>query len=298
MSAAHFLLPKLVSWLKAQGLPQGSHLAAQTIADAFQMSRSPVNEALQQLAEQGVLERRPRRGYFLLLNADQLSVESFVAGSSVADPVQHAYFALADDLLTQQLPLHCSEQELRRRYQLSQTQCQLLMQRIATEGWAERRPGYGWVFSDMLLTPNSLLQSYRLRLALEPAALLEPNYTITAATIAQCRAAELELLNGGIETATADQLHARGVRFHEALVEASGNPFFIDAIKRVNQVRRLLSYRSMRDRQRYRDHCAQHLTILSLLERGQQEQAAQALREHLQHTVHNMSRLSELLSQA
>lgn len=298
MSAAQFLLPKLVTWLKAQNLPKGSHLAAQTIADAFQMSRSPVNEALQHLADQGVLERRPRRGYFLQQDAAQISGADFSVLAQGQDTVQQAYFALADDLLTGSLPRHCSEQLLRRRYVLSATQLQSLMQRIVSEGWAERRPGYGWVFSDMLLTPDSLLQSYRVRLALEPAALLEPGYEISAQTLAQCRAAELHLLNGGIESATADQLHERGVRFHEALVEASGNPFFIDTIKRLNQVRRLLSYRSMRDRQRYRDHCAQHLAILDLLEQGQQEQAAQLLREHLQHTVHNMSRLSDLLAQS
>jgi DNA-binding GntR family transcriptional regulator len=68
--------------------------------------------------------------------------------------------------------------------------------------------------------------------------------------IARCRAAELHLLQGGIETDTADQLHDRGVRFHESLVEGSGNPFFIDTMRRVNRVRRLLSYRSMRDRSR------------------------------------------------
>ena len=35
----------------------------------------------------------------------------------------------------------------------------------------------------------------------------------------------MHLLNGGIETDTADQLHDRGVRFPESLVEASGNAF-------------------------------------------------------------------------
>ena len=97
----------------------------------------------------------------------------------------------------------------------------------------------------MLTTPDSLLQSYRLRLALEPAALLEPGYRLDPKVLERCRAAEMHLLNGGIETDTADQLHDRGVRFHESLVEASGNPFFVDKIRRVNRVRRVLSYRSM-----------------------------------------------------
>ena len=70
-----------------------------------------------------------------------------------------------------------------------------------------------------------------------------------------------------------DQLHDRGVRFHESLVEASGNPFFIDTIRRVNRVRRLLSYRSMQDRKRYKEHCKQHLNLLALLEKERNEEA-------------------------
>ena len=102
-----------------------------------------------------------------------------------------------------------------------------MLSRVAHEGWAERRPGYGWSFSPMLTTPESLEQTYRVRLALEPAALLEPAYCLDPVTAARCRAAELRLLAGAIETDSADVLHERGVRFHEAIVGASGNPFFL-----------------------------------------------------------------------
>ena len=148
----------------------------------------------------------------------------------------------------------------------------------------------------MMTTPDSLLQSYRLRLALEPAALLEPGFRIDKQVLARCRAAEKHLLDGGIATDTADQLHERGVRFHESLVEASGNPFFIDAIKRVNRVRRLLSYRSMQDRSRYRQHCDQHLAILELLEHERNEEAAAQLADHLRSTLDNLARISGLLA--
>ena len=113
--------------------------------------------------------------------------------------------------------------------------------------------------------------------------------------IARCRADEKHLLEGGIQTDTADQLHDRGVRFHESLVEGSGNPFFIDTIRRVNRVRRLLSYRSMRDRSRYKEHCQQHLHLLDLLERGRNEEASAAMRQHLSSTLLNLSKISSLL---
>ncbi|MGR3911659.1 FCD domain-containing protein, partial [Burkholderia sp. SR8] len=156
-------------------------------------------------------------------------------------------------------------------------------------------PGYGWQFSPMLTTPDSLLKSYRLRLALEPAALLEPGYRLEPKVLERCREVEKHLLAGGIETDTADQLHERGVRFHESLVEASGNSFFIDTIRRVNRVRRLLSYRSMQDRERYVEHAKQHLHVLELLERERNEEASEALRQHLLHTLDALSRISAIL---
>ncbi|MNT07990.1 transcriptional regulator NanR [compost metagenome] len=242
------------------------------------------------------MARKPNRGYFLLRDFDAMDqAPADLAPPAADDIVTQSYFRLADELLRGALPMQCSEAQLRTRYALTNAQAQALLARISNEGWAQRRPGYGWEFSSMMTTPDSLLQSYRLRLALEPAALLEPGFRIEKQVLARCRAAEMHLLEGGIATDTADQLHDRGVRFHESLVEASGNPFFIDTIKRVNRVRRLLSYRSMQDRSRYKQHCDQHLAILDLLERERNEEAAAALASHLRSTLDNLARISGIL---
>lgn len=185
---------------------------------------------------------------------------------------------------------------VKEKYELTAAQLKAVLNRIAQEGWAQRKPGYGWEFSSMLTTPDSLLQSYRLRLALEPAALLEPTYHLASDVLEKCRAAEHHLLNGGIETDTPDQLHNRGVRFHESLVEASGNPFFIDTIRRVNRVRRLISYRSMQDRERYTEHCQQHLQVLDLIAKGKRVDAAEMMRKHLQRTLENHQKIRRLLN--
>lgn len=266
------------------------------LADKLRVSRTPVNEALALLHEKGILTREKNRGFFLArpvaTPASELASE---LGIAKADPVSTAYFQIADDLLQGSLPMEVSEQTIKLRYALTATQLNAVLKRITQEGWGERKPGYGWSFSAMLTTPDSLLQSYRLRLALEPAALLEPGYRIDARVIERLRAAELHLLEGGIETDTADQLHDRGVRFHESLVEASGNPFFIDSIRRVNRVRRLLSYRSMRDRARYEEHAKQHLHLLDLLEQQRNADASQALREHLDHTLTALAKITQIL---
>ncbi|ANY16754.1 GntR family transcriptional regulator [Bordetella pseudohinzii] len=283
------LAAQIIGLIQTEGLAPGSHLPAQWLADRLRVSRTPVNEALRGLAGQGLLVRQPNRGYFVAAPARQAEA------SAPPEPGDQAYFRIADDLLNGALPEAVTESQLRQRYQLTVAQLNAVLDRIAAEGWITRRPGYGWEFSSMMRTPDALLQSYRLRLALEPAALLEPGYRLDPAVLARCRQAELQLLQGGIETATADQLHARGVHFHESLVEASHNVFFVDAIRRVNRVRRLLSYRSMRDRKRYRDHCEQHLHILDLIEAQHLAAAAMALREHLQHTLRNIEAIAPLL---
>lgn len=288
---------QILTLIKSDQLKAGDHLPAQALADRLRVSRSPVNDSLLFLAEKGVLTRERNRGYFLVEPiGDTVNTLAASLGVEGPDMVTSVYFQIAEDRLKGALPDEFSEALIKQRYGLTPAQLSEVLGRIANEGWAERKPGYGWQFSSMLTTADSLLQSYRLRLALEPAALLEPNYRLEKHVIERCRAAEQHLLSGGIETDTADQLHQRGVRFHESLVEGSGNPFFIDTIRRVNRVRRLLSYRSMQDRSRYKQHCKQHLNLLDLLEKGRNEDASAAMHEHLSSTLRNLKKITKILA--
>lgn len=287
---------QILEFIQNEGLDVGSHLPAQWLADRLRVSRTPVNDALALLHSHGLLERQKNRGYFLAEPPDGSEMAERVARQSVDDDaVAAAYFDIADDLLRGQLRSEVSEVLLRSRYKLTPAQLKAVLGRIAQEGWVQKKPGYGWEFQTMLTTPESLLQSYRLRLALEPAALLEPGYAIEAAVIERCRAAEQRLLAGAIDTDTPDQLHERGVRFHESIIEACGNPFFIDAIRRVNRIRRLISYRSMQDRRRYREHCRQHLRILDLLAARRNAEASTELRHHLERTLANHQKITHVL---
>ncbi len=296
MKSENSIAAQVLEFIRLEGLVVGSHLPAQALADRLNVSRSPINDALTLLHEKGVLRRERNRGFFLARAIDAPDApSSTVLALHASDVVTRVYAQVADDLLKGLLPDECSEVMLKNRYVLTASQLQAVLNRIAQEGWAHKKPGYGWIFSSMLTTPESLLQSYRVRLALEPAALLEPGYRLDRQVLERCRAAEMHLLNGGIEIDSAEQLHERGVRFHEALVEASGNPFFIDTIRRINRVRRLISYRSMQDRKRYKQHCLQHLQVLDLLEQGRQADASEALRHHLASTLKNLKKIQGLL---
>lgn len=296
MSTESTISKQIVELVKDQSWETGTHLPAQMLADRLRVSRQPINTALAMLHEKGLLTRERNKGYFVGEGFSQgvsdimqtLGIEETTATTAV-------YFRIADDLLKGELPQEFSELLIKTRYNLTASQLNAVLGRIAKEGWAERKPGYGWTFSSMLLTPDSLLQSYRLRIALEPAALLEPGFRLDPQVLEQLRATERHLLAGGIETATADELHNRGVRFHESLIEASGNAFFIDTIKRVNRVRRLLSYRSMRQRDRYPEHCRQHLHVLDLLVKERNDEASEFMKEHLQYTLSSISKIGDIL---
>ncbi|MFO1049085.1 MAG: GntR family transcriptional regulator [Geminicoccaceae bacterium] len=289
---AEGLAARVLAHIKDDRLPPDTHLSAQNLADRFCVSRSPVTLALRLLLAKGVLVHKPNRGYFLAADG-QAQVDAVDFASP--DRLGTVYFQLADDRLQGRLPAQVSETLLRERYSLTRAQLGSLLTRIAQEGWAQRRPGYGWEFSEMLTTPEALVQTYRVRLALEPAALLEPGYRLAPETIQRLRAAEVRLLDGALETDPPDALHERGVRFHESVLAGSRNPFFLEALRRINRVRRLLSYRSMIVRDRYRDQCRDHLEILALLEAGRVAEGSLALRAHLERTIDNLDRIRPLM---
>ena len=283
-----------ITALVADGtLKPGDHLVAQRLADRLGVSRFPIGQAMRVLVERGLLRADPGRGFTVAVDGPGRA-ESSRPESSGHD-LASVYFRVAEDRLSGALPEHIYEKAMRDRYGLTRGQVAQLLSRMAAEGWAERRPGYGWRFSAVLTTPVALEQSYRLRLAIEPASLLEPGYCLERDVLLRCREVEMRLLGGEIETASADALYERGVRFHEAIVGASGNPFFIDTLKRVNRIRRLLVYRSLADRSRYRQQAVEHLELLDLIERGAQADAANLLRTHLEGVMEKLSAVRFLL---
>ncbi|TCR64008.1 GntR family transcriptional regulator [Bosea sp. BK604] len=276
--ASATLAARIVEHIASENLAAGTHLVAQDLAERFTVSRWPINGALKLLLDKGLVEHRANQGYFVASSSIRRAED---AGLTTLDHLSAAYFKIAEDRLDGALPDQVSETYLQKTYGLSRTSLSELMSRIAQEGWVERRTGYGWIFSPVLATPEALEQTYHLRIAIEPAAILDPGFSWNAETSRQLRATETRLLAGAIETIPPAELYDRGVRFHEAIVGASQNPFLLDALRRVNRIRRLLVYRSMIDRARYYRQAQEHLQILDLLDQGRQQEAAEALRTHL-----------------
>lgn len=275
----------IMGLIAARRMAPGHHLPTQELADRFRVSRWPIQEALKILAAKGVARYERNRGYFVCDTSSD--------PESLGLRPQHsarAYFQLATDYFEGALDDQVSETYLRQRYNLTRGQLAELLTRINREGWAERRTGYGWTFAKVLRTPEALRKSYEFRIAIEPASLLVPNYDLPMEEIERCLAVENELLSADIETIPADSLYEKNMHFHETIVAASNNHFFLESLRSINRLRRLFAYKTMSKRIGYYRQHYEHRLILGLLAERRQQEASDALRQHL---IDALNRLKE-----
>ncbi len=262
-----------------QDFEPGQHISAQTVANDFGISRSPVREALQLLLDAGLVVQKPNRGFFVTDSQQQL--ERSNALSAALEDEQSDYQQIADDWRRDALPEEVTEQYLRNRYGITKARLNDLLVRAVREGWAERKPGYGWRFLTVAKTPEAFEKIYHFRMVIEPAAMLDPDYEIDLQMLANLKRIQMRMLDHDIEHQPLERLLSVGADFHEELIKFSGNPYFHQSLVRVNQMRRLLEYRTVFNRERFVEQTQGHLAIIELLERGEIIEASYNMRRHL-----------------
>ncbi|WP_063736449.1 GntR family transcriptional regulator [Streptomyces sp. RTd22] len=270
---------RIVEHIAAEGLSAGTRLVERALADQLKVSRSPVRQALRLLADEGVVAPAERGGYTVSLTGQALAEAP--PAPSAEDDTEDAYLRIAADRLNGDLPDRVTENALARRYDLMPGQLAHILRRIAVEGWIERLPGYGWEFQPMLTSMESYQDSYRFRLPIEPAAILEPGFVVDRKALETVRAQQQRLVDGEIWDIGNAQLYDLNSRFHEVVMDCSHNSVFIDALRRVDRLRRLIEYRRSLQRDRAVVRCAEHVKIADLLLAGQRAEASAYLREHL-----------------
>lgn len=269
----------IVDYARTNTLKKGDHLPAQKLADLFRVSRSPVNDALKFLEERQLVRRELNRGFFL---ADDPAAMPSELGEPVSGEVgEETYFQIADDRLSGTLPDKVSENEIMRRYGISRTNALKILNRMAREGWIERLPGKGWEFRPTLTSGKAYQMAYLFRMAIEPAAILQPSFQIDTVQFRRARDQQQALLDGDYLRLSRSELFQINSGFHEMIVECSQNIYFIESIKRVNASRRLAEYRKTLDRTRLVGQSLEHLRILDLLEAEDFQKAADFMRFHL-----------------
>ena len=268
---------EIVELIESHRLQPGTHLPAKALAEEFSVSRSPVQEALVLLERVGVVQSQKNRGFFVAANENGLeSAKALFRGSDKdAD-----YFRIAKDRVAGKLPEQFTENDLIRHYGLTRPQMQGTLLRMAREGWIERKLGYGWQFLPVLTSPYAHSQTYRLRMAIEPAALFEPTFRVDKKVFSHWRDVQERLLDA-TDIATPDKVFEIGSQFHEMVMRCSHNPFFMEVLQQHNRLRRLLEYQIPIDRNRLVIQCNEHIELLDRLEDGDRYGASILLQRHL-----------------
>jgi len=272
------LAARIVEMIRRDGLEVGARLIEQRLSEELGVSRSPVRKALQFLEATGAVRSEPNRGYQVAQPPSEVA-RLTLAPSQDSD--EAIYLSVADDRLAGALAAEITETELMDRYGASRLQVQRVLNRMAREGVVERKPGRGWTFQAFMNTPESYRESYRFRMIIEPAALVEPGYQIDMAELDKCYREQVELLSGGLEKWSRSELFKPGVHLHETIVAGAHNHVLLEALRKVNQQRRLIEYRAKLDREKMREQCEEHLVLIDLIRRGERVEASHFLRQHL-----------------
>jgi DNA-binding GntR family transcriptional regulator len=173
------------------------------------------------------------------------------------------------------------ERELAQRYGISRTPVRTALHQLAQEYLVELRPGHTAVVRQFSL--RDFADIFEIRLALEPAAARLAATRHDPEGLATIRERFLGLR---LESTPAvlDTHVDLGRALHDFIVEATGNPFLTDAYGRlkgaVAQVRHVTREWYEIEARSYRAH----LRIIDALQRGEPDDSAAAMRQHLQET--------------
>jgi len=268
----------IVALVRRDLQPVGTHLAEAQLAREIGTSRTPVKAALNWLAELGVVTHDAHRGFFLARDPASLTP---LAQELDASPDEPLYLRIAGDRLAAALPDEVGESELMRRYGVARTTLRKALARIAREGWIEPGVGHGWRFLGMIDSREAYDDSFTFRQSIEVAGLLGAKFRCAPGELDELRREQQRIVDGGWQQMTPTELFDANSHFHETLAKWSGNRFIHDAMRRINQLRRLAEYSQTSDRKPRKGQAQEHLAMLDAIDAADLPRAAELMRAHL-----------------
>lgn len=265
------IVENVVEHIAARGLAAGARMNLDGFARDLGVSRTPVLAAFDHLTRLGVLERRPKRGYFVR-QADRH------APARRPDALR-LYDRIIDDMSLGTLAGVASESALMRRYNVDRGELGAVLRRLNREGLAAPSLGRGWVFIEFSL--DVLRQGYKLRSLIEPGMILDPEFEPDQARLDGLRRDHMAMLAKLSAGTPFKETFALDARFHETLAEFTQNRFFIEIIRTQNHIRRLSEYLGRFRLENVRRSFQDHLDIIEALDAGERDWAAALMRRHL-----------------
>lgn len=269
---------EIVAIVRREARKPGDHLPEIQLAEQIGISRSPVVAALRYLAKDGVVQQDVNRGFFIVKEAKDWME---VADRLSAIPDDPLYLAIAEARQSGLLSDEVSEAELMRHFDVARSTLRKVLARILEEGWIEQRVGQGWVFLNMMDSPEAYEESYLFRQAIEPMGILGPSFQPIRSELEALRAEQKRIVDGGFESMTPIELFEANSRFHETLAAWASNRFILQSVKRINQMRRLIEYRQASSRSPRLGQAKEHIEILDAIAKHDYVEAASLMRRHL-----------------
>jgi len=274
------LARRILAMARERALPAGARLTELGLAAELKVSRTPVRAALRALADEDWVKAGPSRGF--VLKRPVKSLPAAADGEGEADDEAVLYVRVSRDRLEGKLADAVSEADLMRRYGVPRSLLLRVLGRLAEAGVIERRPGYGWEFRPTIDSPAARDESYRFRMLLEPAGLLEAGFRLDPAWVDEMRKRHRAALAAPWRETSSVAFYEMNAAFHEGLAAASGNRFILMAIQQQNRLRRFLNVHWTYGHARVLVNCREHLEMLDRLESGDREVAAALMRRHLE----------------
>ena len=275
----------IVEYLCRNDMNPGNHVTEQELVDEFRISRSPVRAALSYLAERGVFEQRPNRGYFVKLDGNSLRMLSLEMPTTAEEKLLDA---ISRDWFAKKVPQSFSEAEFCRRYDLGRSVATRVLFKLSEDGIIVRNRGHGWRFEPTLDTQGTRDESHAFRIVVEPAAILVPSFELDRGLAELCRRHHELVLDSGAEAMPISSLADIDIGFHRMIGISSRNQFYLAAIERQNTLRRMTAH-ARPNIAHQQVSCVEHIEILTAIERGEREEAAELMRRHLV-SAHNYNR--------
>lgn len=278
------LLTKVIEQIKAEQLEAGSSLNESSLAQQFEVSRTPMRAVLNHMAELGLVKAVAYKGFVLQRDADAIETRAHTSND-----LETLYLRILIDLFFAQLDNSFSEAELQQRYNVNRGEVQSALRLLESDAILRRAPGYKWHLNGVLNTLERHTESYRCRLIFEPAGLLEPSWHLDQASLEACRDRHLAAISSP-DNVSASELFTLSAEFHELLAACSGNRFLLSNMQQHNRMRKATDLVSMHIQSSVSKSCQRRLDILDLLLQGHNQAAVEKLTQLLENDIVIMQR--------
>ena len=226
-------LAKLAAqWLSQPVHKPGDRITEKQLTDALRVSRSPVRAIMPYLARKGFLTER-ESGYFVSDAHTIIEPQGVIPKS--AD--QKLFDRIIADRGNNKIPSDFSEAELIRRYKVPRSQLTRVLIRLSLDSIVEPNTGQGWRFLPNFESEQAYFDSYRFRMIIEPAGILEDTYQQDDELLRALLDRHIALKGArGIEPR---QFIEANAAFHETVAQFSNNVFIIQDVVKHTRLRRL-----------------------------------------------------------